>query len=385
MPRSLLNFVTKSLPRKPDTHSPNHTFSAEDILSLLLAGIFLLAGCGKQSVGSPIPDSPYKVIDTGYWNAEVNPLAEPLWLDNERIIFTSTESLTPGKRPYSVKVWNIKTGKIVSMDLESVRCVRDGQVVYMKKGTSNNSWIYYRGPLENAKEHPAPGPDMKMDEVFDCDWVPMENYNDKPLPHRFKLHGENYVEILEARTRLFEHEKQPRDRKREKETGDLGTKGKFIYHHNANDPGRAMPPHSWDGITYSEYLDAYAVGMNYYDPREPETRSFWILQRNGDLKEITYPKTTLEGRNALFPVKPGYLVHYNGGPLTEEKDTRGLYLIQGEQVQRLIIGVVHHVSISPDGCKAAFIQASNVKEDISTQKPYRTVKLINFCQGGVTP
>lgn len=358
---------------------------------LLLASVFLLAGCGKQSASSPLPDSPYKVIDTGYWSAEVNMLAEPLWLDNERIIFTSTESLTPGKRPYSVKVLNIKTEKIVSTNIDSVRCARDGQVVYMKEGTANNQWIYYRGPLENAKEHPAPGPDMKMDEVFDCDWVPKENDNDKPLPHRFKLHGKNFVEILEARTRLFEHEKQSRDRKREKETGDIGTNGKFIYLRDANDPGRAMPTHSWDGITYSEYLDVYVIGMNYNDHREPETRSFWILQRNGDLKEVPYPKTMHEGRLKLHPIKPGYLVEYHTDPASgADPFNNALYLLQGDQIRRLIAGSIHHVSISSDGCEAAFIHAGSVDDYISLhsksdRKSYRTIKFIDFCQGDAAP
>lgn len=355
---------------------------AKGVLVLLVGGLAVLAGCGKQSASSPIPDSPYKVIDTGYWNAEVNPLAEPLWLDNERVIFTSTESLTPGKEPYRVKVWDMSTGKIASTDLESVRCARDGQVVYTKKDPSRNQWVYYRGSLENAREHPAPGPDMRMDEVYDCDWVPMENYNDKPLPHRFKLHGENYIEILEERTKLLEYEKRPRDRRQEKETGDLGSKGTVVYHQNTNDPGRAMPPYSWDGITYSEFLDAYVVGRNYYDPKEPETRSFSILQRNGNLKEIPYPKATLVGRNDVYPVEPGYLVLYNSGPITETNPgDRGLYLIQNEQVQRLIVGEMGHVSISPDGCKASFTHARNIKEALSP-KFATTVKLINFCQGG---
>lgn len=348
---------------------------------VLLAGVLgAFAGCDKKSVA----DSPYKVIDTGYWNADLTTLAEPLWLDNERISFTSTESLTPGKGPTRVKVWNMTTGKIVSTDLERLQCVREGQVVFIKKDPSSEQWLYYRGPLENAKKHPAPAPGMRMDNVYDCDWVPMENYSNKPLPHRFKLRGENYVEILEERTKLLGYEKNNRDRRREKETGDLGVKGKIVYHRAANDPGREMPPYSWDGITYSEFLDAYTVGKNYYDPKEPETHSFWILQRNGDLKEIPYP-TLHEGQLELYPLKLGYLVEFRNDPIDADPFVNGLYLMQGEQMQRLIAGSILGVQVSPDGCKVAFSHAKKVEDRFWLPKPKNTVKLINFCQENTTP
>lgn len=363
------------------------------VIGLLLACSFLLTGCGKQSAGSAIADSPYKVIDTGYWNAEDRVPTEPLWLDNERIIFTSTETLQPGKGPYSVKVWNIATGKIASTQFDtatySFRCVRDGQVVYTKKGASNNQWIYYRGALENAKEHPAPGSDMQIDEYFDCDWVPKKTYGLGyiTLPAKNKLRGENYLEILEERTRLPEHMKRPWNREQEKKTGDAGSKGKVIYHAGPDDSGREVqfyPP--WYRPHYSEFLNAYVVGMNYYNPNDPETRSFWILQRNGGLKEIPYPKALHEGQLALYPIKLGYLVEYHTDPIPgADPFNNALYLMQGDQLQRLVAGSIHGVRISPDGCKVAFSHAKKVEDRFWSPKPRNTVKLINFCQGGATP
>jgi len=288
-------------------------------------------------------------------------------------------------------VFNIATGKVESTPLQSFICVRDGQVFYTVRDKETDKVTYYRGPLGKAVEHPNPDGissvqiqdhSMVMDTVFDCDWVPKVRLPES-VPYRRKLLGKNYFEIIEKRTKLYDYQKRPVDWKRERETGeDRGPEGRVLYHSDDSDPGRLMPSGSF---TYSEYLDAYVVGHEYYDPKYPETRSFWILQRNGDLKEIPYPKTTLVGRNDLFPVKPGYLVHYNGGPLTEKEGTRGLYLIQGEQVQRLIVGLVGGIAVSSDGCKVAFIHARNIKEDLSTQKPYRTLKYINFCQGGATP
>ena len=238
---------------------------------------------------------------------------------------------------------------------------------------------YYRGSLENATERPAPGPDMHIDRVFDCDWVPKGLPLDR-VPYRSKLFGENYLEILEIRRKPFEYQKRPR-RRLEQWAEDLGPEGKIVYHRDESDSGRLLPS---GGISYSEYLDAYVVGHPYYDPQWLETRSFWILQRNGELKEVPYPETMPVGRNDVYPVKPGYVVHYRGGPLTEKENSRGLYLIEGGNVSRLIVGSVHGIHISPDGCKVAFVHARNFEEDISVEKPHRTVKYIYFCQGGST-
>lgn len=347
-------------------------------LFLMLTAMLALGGCGAESK----EDSPFKVIDTGYWPAEVNPLAEPLWLDNERIVFTSTENLTPGKGPHSVKVMNTATGKLMPTRFHTAFCVRSGVAVFQEKNALTGKTTDYRGTLESYREEPRYSDNMTFDRLFDCDWVPKKTYGLLlDVGKKSKLRGENYLELLEKRTKHLEHEKRHRDRRREQETGDTGTEGKLIYHQNSNDPGREIP---FYGVTYSEYLDAYVVGGHYYDPKEPETHSFRILQRNGDLREIPYPKIMLEGRVDIYPVRPGYLVHYYGGPLTEKEGTRGLYLIQGEQVHPLIIGDIGHAVISPDGCKAAFIHARNTKEALWLPKPTTTVKLINFCQGGAT-
>ena len=303
-----------------------HVFTLNILLRVLTVSL-VLSGCDAR-----IGDSPYQVIDTGYWSAEVNLLAEPSWLDNERIIFTSSDTLKPEKPPYRVKVLNTTTGQIVSTNLSSFICVRNGQVFYGVKDDGTDTVTYYRGPLENAKEHPAPGPDMVMDEQYECDWI--QRGPPDRLHYHSKLLGKNSVEIIEERRRLDEYQMRPKQRERARKAGeDRGPEGKVLYHRDENDSGRLLPSGS---VSYSEYLDAYVVGHGYYDPQWPETRSFWILARNGNLKEIPYPKTTLVGRNDLFPVKPGYLVHYNGGPLTEKEGTRGLYLIQATKCRDLL-------------------------------------------------
>ena len=299
-----------------------------------IAGFVLLAGCDKPGAGDHIPDSPYKVVDTGYWNAEVDVLAEPLWLDNNRVIFTSTENLQPGKRPYRLKVLNIADGKIASTRFSfSERCIRNGVGRFMEKDEQTGVFHRYVGTPEHNHEEPYP-PDNNLwfDWNFKCDWVPKpSSAPGDVVPWRNHLLGSNYIEVLDPGVGLYEYQNRPAIRsylveRNEAKTGqEGGSKFKALYHRDENDPGRDVPSGK---VSYSEYLDAYVISHDYYSPKWPETRSFWILQRDGDLKKVPYPKAMLEGRNDVYPVRPGYLVHYTSGPVTEtDHGDRGLYLM----------------------------------------------------------
>lgn len=347
-------------------------------ISLLWACSVLLAGCSK-----PIADARFEVVDTGVWAIDS---AKPIWLDNHRILFNSTETLTPGPGN-RVVVWDINTKKITKTTLtEHLLCSRAGSVTYAITDKVSKKTTYYRGPIENIKEHPAPGPDMWIDPFFACDWVSRPKIADQDkLPLTGILIGENFTQIIaQWSEEPYEHQKRLKDRKPGIASGP---KGKTLYHQNKADPGREIPFAA--GIAYSEYLDVYLISRDYYSTKWSETRSFWLLQRSGELKEISYPETMLEGRNDVFPVKGGYLVYYSSGPLTEtDNGDRGIYFLTDNGIlQRLLIGEMapQIESISPNGCMAAFVHADTIKQNLSETRPYRTVKYINFCQGGVTP
>lgn len=347
---------------------------------LLWACAIFLVGCSK-----PIANSPFAVVDTGIWANGVETL---IWLDNHRILFNSTETLTPSPRSQTV-VWDTDTKTLARLPLiQEVICGRGGNIFYVIKDETSKNLTFYRGPLENIVEHPSPGADMRVDEVFDCDWVPAASHGQfgfGSYPAKSKLVGTNYINIIEPRTKLTEYEKRlPHSKNRVVENGS-GSMGKRIFYANANDPGREVPAL---GLEYSEFLDSY-ISSGYYDPTDPEGRSFWILHRDGNMQEIFYPKTMLTGRNKVFPVKGGYLVDYGDGRITEtDSGAQGLYFISATGTfQRLLIGEMAQKinGISPNGCMAAFSHANTIKENLSTTTPYRTIKYINFCHKGISP
>jgi len=328
------------------------------MLLILCAVIF--PGCQKENI------SPYKVVDSGIWTYPEG-LEKTFWLDNERALFISSKNLLPEKSPKFIKIWNTKTGQVDSShEVTHLLCVQDGQVFFAAKDEATGKRTHYRGPLDNPKEYPAPGPNMWLDDRFDCGWVPTATWRTYPdrFPYMRKLRGENYLKAVDPKTKT--------------------SKGKSVYYPLLNSKGKEMPLYfSLYSISYSEFLDAYVVDKGMYDPANPEMRSFWILGRDGSLKEVPFPHAMLKGRLTIYPLKHGYLADYNSGKYTNtDPGDRGLWLMDGDKALRLIVGAIHGISVSPDGCHVAFIHARNSKEYFSQTKPYRTVKTINFCEGG---
>jgi hypothetical protein len=295
------------------------------------------------------------------------------WLDNERILFPSNEKLVPGGGPAKMMVWNLSTGRVDPTPLTSVICAREGQVFFGRRDNSTNKVTYYRGPLENPREYPPPGPDMRLDDRFDCGWAP--KFSRASVPYRIKLKDANYLEILKDEF-LGENFIVNHGQVRYYEKLDLPPKLLAIY---ADLAGR------YD-IHFNQLQNAYFISPNQYFPDDPYYNSMWWLKRNGDLTEIPLPKNLpwlLRGGLDIYPLRVGYVAIYQGGGTRSMKDagSRGLYLIKGDACEIVLLGSIHGISVSPDGCKAAFSYARNTEEYFSQKNPYRTVKTINFCEG----
>lgn len=318
------------------------------------------AGCGKKTESHG-----YKIVDSGAW-VFMSGLEKTIWLDNDRVVSVSNKTLSPGPDPRFLTVWNTSTGKVdLSHEITGLICGRNGQIMFAAKDKTTGIPKHYRGSLENPKEHPMPNPDMHLDDIFYCDWVPKVNPDN--FPQTKKLRGNNHLKIVEPKTST--------------------SKGKAFYYEHLEAEGKELPIYPLScRFTYSEFLDAYMVDNGMYEPSNPERGLFRILERSGNIRDVPIPETMLKGRQYIYPLKNGYLSECDEGKqLTGNPFDDGLLLLRGEKVTRLIVGIIEGVSISPDGCKAAFIHARNSNEYFSQKKPYRTVKFINFCKGENKP
>ncbi|MDA8413846.1 MAG: hypothetical protein M0023_08660 [Desulfobacteraceae bacterium] len=330
------------------------------VMLVILAA--LCSGCESKGTSSE-----YKIVDSGIWT--YLGLDQTVWLDNDRILFESNKTLKPGGGAAHLTVWNITTGKIESSHKARLVCARNGNVVTVERDEMSRPTKFYRGTLENLIEHPMPHSEMMIDSLFDCDWVPKATWGVVPpsYPYTRKLHGDNHFVTVDRETRT--------------------SNGRAIYYEKSGSEGIELPIYLLSyRISYSEFLDAYMVDNGIYDPANSEKGGFKVLERNGNLRDVQMPKSMLIGKQYIYPLKNGYLSEYRDGKhLTGNPFDCGLLLLQGEKVTRLIVGSIHGVSISPDGCKAAFIHSRDSNEYFSQKKPYRTVKFINFCKGETKP
>ena len=324
--------------------------------------------------------SPYKVVDSGIWTTS-NPYPKTFWLDNNRVFFNSNEKLVPGRDAGMGAIWDTSTGKVTFPNSqvvpENIYCVKNGELFYYQQDKTTGAGKYYLGSLENPREYPPPGDGMRVDEHFDCDWVPKKAYGpvspENDFPRRYKLRGENYVEEAEHGKFIS--------------IDRLWKRGRMFYHERNNDEGMEMPFDISGGgtnykIFYNQFLDAY-VGVNIYTGVKSKTDFYWIIERNGVLTKLSYPKA-MPDQNlyGFYPVKQGYLIYGSGGKRITLSDPgdQGLFLMFSDKYEPIIRGIIRSVSISPDGCKAAFAYARNHKENISRTRPYRTLRMVHICK-----
>jgi hypothetical protein len=334
----------------------------------LLLSFFVLPGCQRQET------SPYKVVDSRIWISPQGSDEHTFWIDNERVVFISNKTMAPAVGPEFMTVWSPDTGKVeFPTELKGLICVQDGQVFFTKKDVSTGATKHYRGPIDNPQEHPSPYKRVWIDRYFDCDFS--QGSSRSKLPYTIKLKNDNYLEITEERICC-----------------PVQSQGKARYYERADLPPVQLPVYadlaslgnSYE-IRFNQLRNAYLISPSGYVPGDSYYQSMWWLSRDGHLTQVLLPKKTIwpaQGRIDVYPLRDSYLVQYTGGKWSvTNPGASGLYLIRGDQMEKILIGSIHGVSISPDGCRAAFAYARNAKEYLSRKKPHRTVRSINFCEG----
>ena len=338
--------------------------------------------------------SDYKVVDSGFWSAPSN---KTFWLDNHRVMFKSNEALAPGP-DYKITVWDTSTGEVsFSHPWEkgsAVICVKDGQVFYHTRNQKNNKSTFYRGPLDQLQPCPRPNKNMVIDERMDCDWEYRSGQYESPggpYPYEYRLLGMNYLRVV---GRMDDSNLAPQtnavrmtqeDQSIKEDSSALNTL-KVVYYERPGSPGVVLPVQfgrrgdcGFYNIQYIKWKNAYFFSPGqYYENIVPRV---WWLSPHGKAKEEKLPQN-LPFTTALisfYPVRAGLFVTIGGYP-----NEPGAYLIQDGKVTPLIKYPVFDVSISPDGCKAAFGHTTNMRKLGHGYDKDRTIKMIDFCKNEVT-
>jgi len=125
-------------------------------------------------------------------------------------------------------------------------------------------------------------------------------------------------------------------------------------------------------VGFFQWQNAYFVWNSGW------ARGGWLYPDKG-FQEVPLepPDPSMSGSKLGFPVRSGFLFISHDIDSVSDPGKSGIYFLNNDRYARAIVGVADAVSISPDGCKAAFVHEPSLDE---ARQGKRTAKMISFCK-----
>lgn len=346
--------------------------------SLIFFLLFLLASPQLAACGEPR----YPIFDSKFPAAE----AKLGWLDNERVMFHGYEVGKVGQpspddgHPLAetgLFIWD--TGKNTVMKYWDIDgpvplCMFRGQVFLSQKlKEKENTWLLVSGPLGKEEKRTVSGKasvNGHSCRVSDHmpDWMKEDKHRRLPLleEHGYLDFGVPiWVDPSRKAAPIVLY------RPDSKKSVELPLAGGQVQFHT----------------TYVEFADVYVLKA---EQRTSDAVSVWQLSPDGTVTRLLEPKGQAWERigwGDIHLTKKGlFLVGGRAG--YDTVGTAGAYLLLGTHPQRLIAGLVWNESVSPDGCKVAFVHVPHSQAGADSAKALRagkpgtrTLKMIDLCKG----
>lgn len=349
---------------------------------LMLTFLVMVMSLQLAVYGEPAP--PYPIVDSGVWATNSFP-GDVYWLDNQRVLFLGSEHGKPvSKEHEAVVVWDTaKNSVTVQKHNISSLCYRNGIVLLGQKidNPAGGPWKYrfFRGSL--GKEQPYEKDPEDLPDPLNCRTVKTNAGSERDHSGRYLIEGHGYLDLGDKHA-------SPR------------MNPPVMFFKEADPKGVALSfgVRQIESIEYYDFKKAYFLYGGFFNASTgvvttpwPKTMHHpaWWLTPEGTVTEVMIPSGVWNsgGSVQLTPSQQGILVTYHGGVKSDrDPGTQGGYLVQDNgMTQKLIGGFVHHIGLSPGGCKIAFSHAPNAEADRLDQKNRRTLKMIDLCPKGVQP
>lgn len=339
---------------------------------LLLVGLIVspqLAACGEPRY--PIKDSKFPAAE-----------AKLGWLDNERVIFHGYEVGKFGKpspddgHPMSetgLFIWNTKNNtvsKYWDIDGPTSLCVYHDTIAFGQriKG-EQNAWTRIVGKIGQELTVRSIGKDWVN--PISCTYSkekPAEVTGQRILRHLREDHGyldfgsATLVDRSDAAIILF-------------------------YRPNEKEP-LTLPLSPNHVINIFEYIESENAYLLESQRQTTYAAPVWLLKPDGTVTKILEPTGKpweRMGWGHYRLTEKGLFLVGGSGPY-DQVGTTGGYLLSGDKPTRLIPGLIRNVTVSPNGCKVAFVHvlhslagAESFKALRQGKPGVRTLKMIDLC------
>ncbi len=333
-----------------------------------------LAACGESNY--PIKDSKFPAAE-----------AKLGWIDNERIMFhgydvgTMTQPDSGEGHPTAAEglfIWDLAKGMVTKywdIDGPVPLCMFRGQVFFSKKlKEKENTWLVVSGPIgkEEQKEVSAAvsvnGHSCRVSDHRPS-WMKADKHRRLPLleEHGYLDFGVPiWVDPSGKATPIVFY------RPDSKKSVELPLTGRQVQVHT----------------TYFEFADAYLLKG---EQRTPDAVPLWLLRTDGTVTQLLKPKgrewERIGWTGFVWTRRGVFLISRTADGYAAAGKSGG-YLLREGNPERLIVGLLDNVAISPDGCRVAFVHVLNSQagadsaEALRAGKPgSRTLKTIDLCKG----
>jgi hypothetical protein len=341
-----------------------------------LLGFFLvalLACISPQLAACAEVNSVYPVLDSGRRGLGVHG-----WLDNDKVVFYSELGAKAHEGPSILDggyyVWDIAAGKLnkdPSLEGAAKLCVQGDYVTFLRKApTDEKKWLVVT--RVKGLETVTPLVNAEWFNRFSCRY-----YEQKPQWDR----GHASLPLLEEHGSLF--------------FKDSRENNPIMFFPPTSEKGVPLPIGTrqvWHNLVqYAPFKNAYLLyPIAYIDPETgkedpigpwPKGKPvpMWWLTPDGKVttEHIPYMPFMRGGSRGFYPTRAGiFITSHKTDDLGKPGDAGG-YLAQASSVEKLITGLLENVSVSPDGCKVAFLHDPYTTEPVSERVK---VKVVSLCQ-----
>jgi len=332
-----------------------------EVLVVVLLAVFLASTSAKS----------YEVVDTG-----VLARNEVYWIDNARVLFPGYRNpLSPGDRSSSnsvLYVWNLGARALrVHAEIPDgdYICYANGYVSYAVRKDGKR---YVREGMfggETRREWVPPAPLSKIERnQFTCKDIDL-SAADKVYP------GFLFIPLRDG-------------------DGYFGWQRRQASAEAANSPLFFLPTGKGSNpialsiqasqkrrITYSAYKGAYVIERSELARKDSDSAPggrAWLLFPTGKTAEIQIPDGPwLRATWGYAPTRKGWVLSSRATGRRSDFDVgdAGIYLVNGNVAQRLIVGFPGAPAVSPDGCKVAATINPLTGPGLNA-----TLRIIDFCK-----
>ena len=343
------------------------------------------------STAFPQAHSPFEMLDSGFPAEDAFPVA---WVDNYRVLFTGVELGTrrehANQRGYyrglknAAYVWN--TAKSVVTKYRDTTlgnlCTNGTYISYrIVESWEAKKIAVFAGKFGSERR-------LTLGNTYWFNSISCRYFADPPVWAKRRMDG-RFIQPLIDQDGYIDY--GPSDLRKTSPTEIRNTPPTFWFadgkksrtlnieaRYRENRPLR---------FTYAPFADEYFARASTSVSSNVEPAFY--LSRKGELRKVDLPKGPWGGWH-YFAVRPGIFVIGGVRRSFSEPGDAGGYLFTKERVTKVVTGNPRQVSVSPDGCKVAFVYTWSQQAQTDGYKAWKegkvanTVRMIDLCRPELT-